>query len=99
MMTLGQYQSKVDALEAMDSAIERRYESLIEKGGEMYPFDHNNFWEAVLSGEGVDSFNDKTDITDPTALGKEIIRCVTQYWKDCAWKEAEQSIYSQRNDF
>lgn len=94
---LRSHQAHIDALEALDDEIERRYEALISNGGEMYPFDNNNFWEALQSCDL--TFNDKTKLTDPTELGKEIIRCVTQYWKDCAWKEAEQSINSQRDDY
>ena len=67
---LRRYQSHVDELEAMDEAIANRAESLIAKTGDMYPFEINNFWDAFNSCEFADLFNDKTDLTDPTALGK-----------------------------
>lgn len=94
---LRSHQAHIDALDSMDEEIARRAKRLLSEGGEMYPFDNNNFCDAFYACEAADLFNDKTDITDPMALGKEVIRCVTQYWKDRAWKEAEQSINSQQD--
>lgn len=85
---LRRFEAHQDELQARDEAIEARAEWLLLKGNEFYPFDSNNFWEAVFA-EAIDDFNQKTDLMNPEELGKEMRRCVEKYWRNKAFEFAE----------
>lgn len=96
---LNDYLNQQDALEELGKEITRRASDLVSPTGEMYPFKHDNFWTAIHTGEWSDNFNDKTVLTDPVAVGTEILRCVEMYWENYATKYAETRIHNEQNDY
>lgn len=86
---LRRFEAHQDALEALDEAQSDMANRLIQPGGEMYPLESNNFWQAVFDEACLDKFNDKTPLNNPAALGAEIIRCVSIFWADKATEAAE----------
>lgn len=95
---LNAYLDECERSEALSDAISSMAKDLNQPGGEMYPLESNNFWEAIFSESCFENFQDKTSLEDPTALGNEIIRCVKLYWADRASEEAEEHFTSGRND-